>query len=273
MQKERSAIHQSDALSIPSYSVTISAYGVTERARIIENQSSYRWLQFDPAKGAPFSMYIPLLEDDIIPALQDKSTITPFSRWTVGRKSNPNFASAGSGIEGHLCAFAPNEILGILDGLQNDAFHILKADVGIAKLTTFLEDQSKPIGLKLLTSGRIAFEIALAKARAMRAMVEKGGYYYSNDNVMKTVDHSRRERCTRYQTFVYSTPPLIDWAIEPVERGTLRFSQELVQKVPQSPIAVEYIGNDIGTNQKYKLLAELGRFGHPTVPVIRNCFE
>jgi len=264
MQKERSAIHQSDALSIPSYSVTISAYGVTERARTIENQSSYRWLQFDPAKGAPFSMYIPLLEGDIIPALQDKSIITPFSRWTVGRKSNPNFASAGSGIEGHLCAFAPNEILGILDGLQNDAFHILKADVGIAKLTTFLEDQSKPIGLKLLTSGRIAFEITLAKARAMRAMVEKGGY---------DVDDSRRERSTRYQTFVYSTPPLIDWAIKPVERGALLFSQELTQKVPQSPIAVEYIGNDIGTNQKYKLLAELGRFGHPTVPVIRNCFE
>lgn len=218
-------------------------------------------------------MYVPLLEDTILPAFEDKSIITPFSRWTVGRKSNPNFATAGSGIEGHLCAFTPNEIIGILDGLQNDAFHIMKDDVGMAKLTAFLEDQSKPIGIKLLTSGRIAFEIALAKARAMRAMVEKGGYYYSNDNQMKTVEHSRRERSTRYQTFVYSAPPLVDWKIEPTGRDTLCFSQAVIQKIPASPIPVEYIGNDIGTNQKYKLLAELGRFGHPVVPVIRNNFD
>lgn len=217
-------------------------------------------------------MSIPLLNDEILPSLQDKSIITPFSRWTIGRKSNPNFLTAGSGFEGHLCAFTPPEIASVLDDLQNEAFHIIKNDVGLTKLTTFLEDQSKPVGIKLVTSARIAFEIALARARAMRGMIERGGYYYTKDNQYKKVDDARRTRSSQYGAFIYGAPAIIDWQLAKVDVGAVSLEQKIESTLPL-PIPVEFLGADIGTNNKHKLLAELGRFGHPMVPLILRSYK
>lgn len=241
----------------------------TEFARAIE-ADAYRWLMLDATKGAPFTAQVPIMDKGVLPQIMDKSTLLPYSRWTVGRKSNPNFSVTGSGMEGHLCAFTAPEITSILDGLQNDAFRIIKHDVGMQKLSAFLENESHPAGIKLLMSARVAFEIALAKARAMRAMVEKGGYYYNDDNQMVKVENGRRERSTQYQNFVYQAPPVVDWKVTPQGVGVVEFNQELIKQIPTPPIATEFIGGDIGTSDRYKLLAELGRVGHPIVPIIRN---
>ncbi|MFZ2026123.1 MAG: hypothetical protein WAV30_02440 [Microgenomates group bacterium] len=241
----------------------------TEFQRGIETDA-YRWLTLDATKGAPFTTQLPIMDKGVLPQIMDKSILAPYSRWTVGRKSNPNFSVAGSGMEGHLCAFTAPEITSILDGLQNDAFRIIKQDVGIQKLSAFLENESHPAGIKLLMSARMAFEIVLAKARAMRGMVEKGGYYYNDDNQMVKVANGRRERSTQYQNFVYQAPPVVDWKVTPQGVGVVEFSQELIKQIPTPPIATEFIGGDIGSSDRYKLLAELGRVGHPIVPIIRN---
>jgi len=241
----------------------------TEFQRGIE-ADAYKWLTLDASKGAPFTTQLPIMDKGVLPQIMDKSILLPYSRWTVGRKSNPNFSVTGSGMEGHLCAFTAPEITSILDGLQNDVFRIIKQDVGIQKLSAFLEDEAHPAGIKLLMSARVAFEIALAKARAMRGMVERGGYYYNDDNQMVKVESSRRERSNRYQNFVYQAPPVVDWNVTPQGVGVVEFSQELVKQIPTPPIATEFIGADIGTSDRYKLLAELGRVGHPIVPIIRN---
>lgn len=241
----------------------------TEFQRSIE-ADAYRWMILDASKGAPFTTQFPIMDKGVLPQIMDKSTLLPYSRWTVGRKSNPNFSVTGSGMEGHLCAFTAPEITSILDGLQNDAFRIIKQDVGMQKLSSFLEDEAHPAGIKLLMSARVAFEIALAKARAMRGMVERGGYFYNDDNQMVKVENGRRERSNRYQNFVYQAPPVVDWSVTPQGVGVVEFSQELVKQIPTPPIATEFIGADIGTSDRYKLLAELGRVGHPIVPIIRN---
>lgn len=240
-----------------------------EFQRAIE-ADTYKWLTLDATKGAPFTTQFPLMDKGVLPQIMDKSNILPYSRWTVGRKSNPNFSVAGSGMEGHLCAFSAPEITGILDGLQNDAFRMIKQDVGVQKLSAFLENESHPAGIKLLMSARMAFEIALAKARAIRGMVERGGYYYNDDNQMVKIENGRRERCAKYQNFVYSAPPVVDWKVTPQGVGVVEFSQELAKQIPAPPVTTEFIGADIGTNDRYKLLAELGRVGHPIVAVIRN---
>lgn len=232
-----------------------------------------KWLVLDTEKdSSPFTMQIPFANSEwksILPAIRDRNMILPCSRWEVGRKSNLSF-KVGSGVEGHLCAFNSSEILEILTGLQNDAYNRIKNDVGKLPLTAFLDDPSKPIGLEFLRSARCAFQIALAEARAMREMIERGGYYYSG-NESKTVSPSRRERSLQYQHFIYNTPPVVDWAVLPQEKGSLEFKQTIQKSsIPTCPIPQEFIGVDISRYEKnkFKLLAEIGRFGHPIVPII-----
>lgn len=239
-------------------------------APIPHEYANYRWLVFDPTRGAPFKIALPILDPSMPALLKEKTTLLPFSRWTIGRKSNPNYTLAGSGLEGHLCALDPMTVRDTLTGFENDAFRIVKQDVGTRSLDRFLDDPRQSISYKMLGSMRVAFEIILAKARAIRAMINKGGYTYNQKgefvDLRRQPDRINRSRT--YENFVYSAPPALDWTVFPVENGILALNQEIARLPTGIPVAQEGLGADIGLNPNLKLLAELGRFGHPAIPMI-----
>lgn len=254
---------------LTSHSCIQSAvYGVTEAPNTGEKIKAYNWLILDTEKGAPFSMHVPVTEDLNLPLLCDSSIVYPYSRWTRGRKSNPNFDDTGSGFEGHLCAFQPDVIQDILLGFENQAYRIMKQDVGAQKLSRFIEDPSSPVGIRLLNSGRDAFEILLAQARALRSSIDKGGYFYVG-NSMKKVDEERRVRSRNYESYIQVAPPAVEYQLVPMETGTLAMEQ-IIRSIDRPPVGVESLGADIKNDRRYRLISELGRMGHPVVPHIRN---
>lgn len=180
---------------------------LVEAQRSVE--TSAKWLSLDTNKGAPFTMTVPLSDTSLVPGIKDKSLIAPYSRWTIGRKSNTNY-TVGSGFEGHLCAYAPREMLDILTELQNSAYHIMRCDVSAKTIAAFLEDPSIQIGKSFLDAGANAFVGVLAKARAVRGMVEQEGCYYAPDGTRRDVDEVRRNRVRDYRAFVFNAPLVVD---------------------------------------------------------------
>lgn len=226
----------------------------------------------DPKRGAPFKFAFPLVDPTIPLQLKEKDTSAPFSRWTLGRKSNPNFALTGCGLEGHLCALDTLAVRDFLKKFQDDAYFMVKHDVGVKPLDRFLQDPSEPISTKFLQAMHTAFEITLAKARAVRGMTIKGGYAYTPDGQFVDLRYrpDRMARSRSYEGFIYSAQPILEWKIEPVDSGILTLNHVIKDTGSKLPIDNENLGADIGTNPNLKLIAEIGRFGHPIIPIIMN---
>lgn len=231
---------------------------------------NYHWLVMDPRRGAPLKCALPLFDPTIPLGFKERGSALPFSRWTLGRKNNPSFSNTGSGLEGHLCSLDMLLIKDFLNKFQNDALYMIKHDVGLRPLDKFLQDPTESIGLKFLIAMKTAFDVTLAKARAVRSMVNKGGYVYSpqGDFIDMKPRPDRIERSRSYESFIYTSPQVMDWQITPVDSGILSLDHNLRDLQTKMPIAVENLGGDIGYDPRFKLLAEIGRFGHPIIPKI-----
>lgn len=234
--------------------------------------SQIKWVNMSTKNGMPFSFTFPL-EDQGYFKKPIGDLLHPFSRWIVGRKKAPNFSTSGSGLEGHLCALDPMTLRGYLHEFNDDAYRILKHDVGSSKVDKFLNEPDSPLSLKLLIAGRTTFEILLAKARAIRGMTQHG-YMYDNKGNQIKIPNDRVDRTNTFHRFVYASPMILDLEIGFPEKGTAILKQSINPTITKInlPIEPEFVGGDIGSNPNLKTLAEIGRFGFPLIPLIFNGF-
>ncbi len=237
-------------------------------------EAMFRWLRMDTKSGCPFNYHFPIIDPSVSFLLQNElpGAKTPFSRWTLGRKKNPDFSVTGSGLEGHLCALNPMQVKELLRSFQDDAYRIVKQDVGLTLLNKYLDNQDALLSLKFIRSMKMAFDIVLAKARAIRGMSQRG-YTYDRGGQMITLPTDRISRSSRYQGFIYTMPLIVNWSLFSPENGVIALNQDIVTSLDKLPLplSVETIGGDIGYNSDLKLIAELGRFGHPLVSLmLRN---
>jgi hypothetical protein len=219
------------------------------------------WLHLDTNNGAPFTMSIWQPSSGIVNCMQQKEIMLPFSRFQHGRRTSPYYKNVGPGIDGHLIGLDVDKVKDILLKIQNEVYGIMRSDVGFTALNSFIEDPSKSIHINLLKSGRIAFQIALARVRAIRESIEQGGYIYA-DSGLKIVSPDDRARNIRYRNYIYSAPPILAWELDTLSKGDYTFKQT-IDSVNTSSIPPQYFGVDIGTDKQLNLVAELGRFAFP----------
>lgn len=207
--------------------------------------------------GAPVTIVTPFTHRHVL-ELTTPSIVLPFVRWKTGRYRNPSF-SVGSGFEGHLCALTAPEVITTMEMLEQDAYRMVSADVGKHKLHAFIDDPTAQIDMKTLIALRIAFEVELARARAIRGTTKHG---YIGDG--KPVASSRRERVTAYEHFVHSSPGSINWELTPQD-NLIVVNQSVTPTSLPCPIDPEPISGDIRHSHRFPLLSQIGRVGHPIV--------
>jgi hypothetical protein len=215
--------------------------------------------------GAPVTIVTPFTHRHFL-ELETPAIALPFVRWKTGRYRNPSF-SVGSGFEGHLCALTAPEVITTMEEFERDAYRMVCTDVGQRKLHSFIEDPTAQIDMKTLIALRIAFEVELAKARAIRGTTKYG---YIGDG--KPIASSRRERVSAYENFVHNSPGQINWEL--ASQGNLVVVNQSVSPTPlPCPIDSEPISGDIRHSRRFPLLSQIGRVGHPIVAAAIESYQ
>ncbi len=228
-----------------------------------ENLANIHWIVSDPKVGkAPLKIAFPANENLIKGIINNTSLIIPFSRFTRGRHENPIFGT-GAGLEGHLRAYPQELALKILLELEDDAKRMIKNDIGSILLNRFLDDPTTVVNYRLFGALYSAFNITLAKVRAIRGMAHQGFRYEKDIKVKLNEEDVAQSKA--YEARIYSSPPIVSMDLLNTEKGILTINQNVdLNHLKKTP------GIDIEQDKKFPLLAQIGRVGHHVYRMVRS---
>lgn len=239
----------------------------------LEQEKNCKLIVFSKKNGFPIDVVIPSPKEGVIfPLLSNQDRTVEYSRNLTGKFSNPNFSVVGSSLEGHLCALRPSEIESILIDLSTEAYSTMSQKLG-KKTVNGLIDGTTPIDERIIMEGRGAFDVALARARAFRESIERGGYYYLKDDTKYIVDGHRLARSYRYHDFISHVPQIISWEVNPNSEDPeiFEYSQKLAKPIPlPTGFEREYLAGSIMGDPRYRLAGIVSSLSHPLMAVVRN---
>jgi hypothetical protein len=181
--------------------------------------------------------------------------LDPYNRWEWTRKVINPLWLVGSGFEGHLIGLPQKVVLERLEEYERSIQRLAKRYGFQPQLTRFIKKPDSAISAGLAREGLIIFEILLARARAERTMLQKGGCQ-ANSGFQKTCYSSIPMVAPRF-SFDQTT-------------GCLTIGAEKIPPAIKSskPLFSDDIRASCNIKDQFPFLSEIGRFGFPPVKLI-----